>query len=580
MAVYAPNAPNEISTFWSKMTKKVEEGAITDLDALVGDFNITLNPLDRLPHREDNRSTTEAFMPFLTMMNLKDRWRELHPDKMAYTYMQSGAQGRRHSRLDRIHLRSNMLPHSKEWNIQNVRLPTDHHLVTARVSNKFAPHIGQGRWTFPSFLLKDKELLDQVKAAGIKLKKDIDKTHQRINERNPQTLYKEFKTKVAEMTRERARTKIPKVKKHMDRLDQEMRDLLRGQNSDKLETRIRIAEINKELNYLERMRHLRTRENLTTKIRMESESPTSRQWARSGRENRPRDPFYELKIPHSTPPKYERRSDRMAELAKDYHDILQEQGLRGLQARQEVTTEVLTHIPSPIPESFKEELTKNVETEDVRQIIRTLPNGKAAGLDGLTYELWKKLNEDYMNNSKMDENDKPNFDITETLTRVFKDIEEHGIEPRTGFADGWMCPVYKNKGEKTEIASYRPLTMLNANYKIFSKSLTNKLAHIAPNIIHENQAGFVPGRSIAEQVRLTEMILHYTKEQDEDGAKVALDQEKAYDKIAHEYLWKTLEKYEFPTEFIRTVRTLYENAETAIMINGVLSEKYKIQRGV
>jgi len=105
-----------------------------------------------------------------------------------------------------------MLPHSKEWNIQNIGLPTDHCLVTARVSNKFALHIGRERWTFPSFLLKDKELLDQVKAAGIKLKKDIDETHQHTNERNPQTLYKEFKTKVAEMTRERAHTKIPKVK--------------------------------------------------------------------------------------------------------------------------------------------------------------------------------------------------------------------------------------------------------------------------------------------------------------------------------------------------------------------------------
>jgi len=108
-----------------------------------------------------------------------------------------------------------------------------------------------------------------------------------------------------------------------------------------------------------------------------------------------------------------------------------------------------------------------------------------------------------------------------------------------------MCPVYKNKGEKTEIANYRPLTMLNADYKIFLKSLANKLAHVAPNVIHENQAGFVPGRSIAEQVRLTEMILHYVKEQDEDGAIVALDQEKAYDKIAHDYLWKTLENMNF-----------------------------------
>lgn len=41
-----------------------------------------------------------------------------------------------------------------------------------------------------------------------------------------------------------------------------------------------------------------------------------------------------------------------------------------------------------------------------------------------------------------------------------------------------------------------------------------------------------------------------------------------------------MEKYNFPESFTNTVRSLYHDAETAVMINGVLSSKFKVIRGV
>jgi hypothetical protein len=61
---------------------------------------------------------------------------------------------------------------------------------------------------------------------------------------------------------------------------------------------------------------------------------------------------------------------------------------------------------------------------------------------------------------------------------------------------------------------------------------------------------------------------------------VALDQEKAYNKISHEYLWRTLEKYNLPQGFINTVRSLYESAETVVIINGAVSKPFQVSRGV
>ena len=64
------------------------------------------------------------------------------------------------------------------------------------------------------------------------------------------------------------------------------------------------------------------------------------------------------------------------------------------------------------------------------------------------------------------------------------------------------------------------------------------------------------------------------------GAIVALDQEKAYDKILHPYLWEILHKLNFPERFINTVKVLYDNAATRIMINSELSKPFLIIRGV
>lgn len=61
---------------------------------------------------------------------------------------------------------------------------------------------------------------------------------------------------------------------------------------------------------------------------------------------------------------------------------------------------------------------------------------------------------------------------------------------------------------------------------------------------------------------------------------VALDQEKAYDKIKHDYLWKTLKKYGIPDQFTQTVKFLYETAHTAVFINGISSTTFKVKRGV
>ena len=54
-------------------------------------------------------------------------------------------------------------------------------------------------------------------------------------------------------------------------------------------------------------------------------------------------------------------------------------------------------------------------------------------------------------------------------------------------------------------------------------------------------------------------MVHYCKTYKKNGYILSLDQEKAYDKIAHNYLWRILEKYGLPQKFIQKIQQLYKN---------------------
>ena len=264
----------------------------------------------------------------------------------------------------------------------------------------------------------------------------------------------------------------------------------------------------------------------------------------------------------------------MADLARSYYENLQQRDLSPPDIRNEAIEDVLSKVNVNLPEDEKNKLEQNISLEEVSSTLKDLPNGKATGLDGLPYEFWKWLGPIPI---KRVDGDPSNFN--ECMHAVFLNIQCHGVVPGTNFTEGWICPLYKKK-DRRDIANYRPITLLNLDYKLLTKILALRLASSAPHIIHENQAGFIPRQVITDQIRLTQMILHYAEATEENGVIVALDQEKAYDKIAHDYLWLTLEKYGLPPSFIDIIKSLYDSAKTLVIINGESSSPFRVTRGV
>ena len=304
-------------------------------------------------------------------------------------------------------------------------------------------------------------------------------------------------------------------------------------------------------------------------------------WSALGKEKRPRNPIHRLKIPNTNPPQYKHHSKRMAELARDHHNTLQNEDIN-LNMNPEEYNRLLDKILSEIPENQcleepeRTRMSWKITENQVSKVLYHTKDSTATSLDGCPYELWKTLERRH---NKLQHKDAPSFNVIKALTFLLQDIQDHSVDDRTNFTTGWMCPLFKKK-DPTDIRNYRPITLLNTDYKILTKVLAIQLLDHINQLVHPDQVGFIPNHSIFDHICLAKAILNYMDATEEDGAILALDQEKVYDKIRHDYLWKTLDAFHLPQPFIQTVQALYNNAHTKVAINGVFSGTFRVRHSV
>jgi hypothetical protein len=189
------------------------------------------------------------------------------------------------------------------------------------------PFVGTGRWSLPLFILKNKKLGEDVIELGKILQREIQSSSEtRTDDSNPQIAFKKFKDSAINICRSTAKKLIPMKR---NKLQSQLRATTNDPTLQDEDKRIACIVLQEQLNQLEITQHDRARDNLAAKMRLENESPASKLWAKSGKEQKPRDTIIELRVPNSPPedPVYVQRSDKMSELARDYYDSLQHEGI-------------------------------------------------------------------------------------------------------------------------------------------------------------------------------------------------------------------------------------------------------------
>ena len=143
---------------------------------------------------------------------------------------------------------------------------------------------------------------------------------------------------------------------------------------------------------------------------------------------------------------------------------------------------------------------------------------------------------------------------------------------------GTITLLFK-KGDPSLITNYRPISLLNSIAKVLTRVITNRLSPIAQRIVSTSQNA-LPGRYIGYNIRSLIDSIEWCKVKNLPLGILLLDQEKAFDKVSHEYLFATLQKLGFNNPFINTLKTIYSNGYSRVKFNDSLSEPISLERGV
>ena len=137
------------------------------------------------------------------------------------------------------------------------------------------------------------------------------------------------------------------------------------------------------------------------------------------------------------------------------------------------------------------------------------------------------------------------------------------------------------KKEDTEnLKNWRPISLLNADYKLIAKVISQRLRAVMPSLIHPDQSCAVPGRSSEDNATLLRDISDYVQSNNLKCAFIAIDQEKALDYVDWGFMHKVLARMNFGPIIRGIIKCLYTRVQSAILSNGTLSEFFDIHRGV
>ena len=200
--------------------------------------------------------------------------------------------------------------------------------------------------------------------------------------------------------------------------------------------------------------------------------------------------------------------------------------------------------------------------EEVETAIRSLKNGKAAGVDNVPAELIKNGGET----------------VTDILLKICNKIWQTGEWP-TPWTQSLIITLPK-KGNLQQCQNYRTISLISHASKVMLKVILNRLKPQAEEIIAEEQAGFRSERSTTEQIFNLRVLCEKYSQHQQDIYHVFIDFKKAFDRVWHEALWATMKKYNMGKKLIDTISQLYSNASSAVLVEGTVGDWFHTSVGV
>lgn len=460
--VYMPTADKELAQI--QMLENIEGLLTAHLSEnllVMGDFNVSFDPkLDRhnytLADIRNARFRAELTV-FLNAFSLTDVWRVHHLGVKEFSWSRLDQA----SRLDYTFMSDNLVGQAFQSDYKDVAF-SDHRLLLIQMGARSPPR-GVGYWKLDAALLDNPDIFEDLVRLVEEKKVDYEGL-------DPALRWELLKFEIKTLFRGWATKLLKERNRLLSGLQNQITEIAEKEDlgPDELET---LQNLKRELYAMER----------------EAENKASVRarctWAMYG--GKPSKFFLNLEKRSFENKTISYLLDEQDCAITDPKAILD---FEKSQFQKRYSKNVMdAHLPDPfsaietnvISEEEAQKCDAELTIEELEIAMRSMANNKSPGCDGLTAEFYKRCW----------------FLISDVLLDCFNAAYTRGsLTPNQ--RRGIISLIPKKGKDRRKLGNWRPIALLNLDYKILAKAIDNRISKVISSLIHVNQTGFMAKRFI------------------------------------------------------------------------------------
>ena len=215
-----------------------------------------------------------------------------------------------------------------------------------------------------------------------------------------------------------------------------------------------------------------------------------------------------------------------------------------------------------VTDDWRDLLEQPVSLEEVHIAVRKGGRNKASGSDGIGLQFYKA------NWAAVQD------DVGAMMNQMFMDRKVSAQQKH-----GEIVCLLKSRDPITP-ADFRPITLLNTDYKIMDRTIAYRLCHMMEELLHPSKFCGVSGRTIFEAMATVLQAIAQAEVTRVPLCALFLDFQEGFDRISHQYIFTILRSYGFSDWFVERMKNMYEEAASFIQINGHVSGAIPIHSSV
>lgn len=223
---------------------------------------------------------------------------------------------------------------------------------------------------------------------------------------------------------------------------------------------------------------------------------------------------------------------------------------------------ILKNIQPTLTDADRQCLSAPITKEELKRAMRKGPKNKSPGPDGLPAEFYQVT-----------------WDlIGDTMLQIFN----------TQLQRGSICPsqlggvmvLLPKVAKPSTVKDYRPLTMLNADYKMLARVITARITGVAHKVLHPMVVQPGGARNITASLGDLRDAVSYFDFTQKPACLLSADIVGAFNFVRHDFLYEVMRRMGFGEDFIAIMKALYTGGTTRVQVNGYLSVAFQVLRSM